>query len=760
MIALLDTIGPAVWRASWQAAVLALVVLLLVRSLGNASRRGGGIVLWSVVVLRLLLVATPASPWSAFNLARLDPGGERRGRLPRARPSRRRRRMRAAAERHVERAAGRPVDGRSLAAGRGAGRETSAPASRRARDLVVRCPPRSRRSPRPSADRPTRASTIVRILSSAWLAGCLVSGLQLLGAALVLRRRLSACRPVTDAAVLAVLETACRQDRARKASRLAGHAGIDQSLHRGNLEAPHHRAGIDRHGVLVHRIRHVLAHELAHLVRGDLWTNWLLLTARIVHWFNPVAWWTIREMQAECEAACDELAVAALGEADRSAYASTLIDLAASVAPSGMAPAMIGLISSTRRLTTRVERLARSPSVTTLRSPVGRGHRAGDRPRRPDRRHAGRRGTSILGDGHVRSRDQGRPRGQDRHPPRSLHRSRRRLGAGGSSRAIVQGAGADRADRRGREHPSPIAKVASSSPASPRRASTIRSIRSSTWSLPRPTIGRSEWAGSGPGSEGDQGESIDIRFLARRRRSPARCSTRTAGPSRARRWLSGPSTAGRSRASCRPRPAPTVVSRSVAFRTTNGCARAPRIDPGLSVHRIPSGLSRDELEVRELPRNVTVTLPVGCRVTGTVTDARHGTACRRCARWWPSDSASIRKPRPSTDAAGRFAMALPEDRYNFFVRAKDRVCVAITDRECLAGQRRSNCRRSRCINGGFIAGRVVNASTGQPIAATEQGTPDRDRPARPVAAPGEGGLPHADGDRGSRRPVHPAGGPG
>ncbi len=35
MITLLDTVGPAVLRASWQAAVLALVVMLLVRSLGE-----------------------------------------------------------------------------------------------------------------------------------------------------------------------------------------------------------------------------------------------------------------------------------------------------------------------------------------------------------------------------------------------------------------------------------------------------------------------------------------------------------------------------------------------------------------------------------------------------------------------------------------------------------------------------------------------------------------------------------------------------
>src|SRR4029450_1244817 len=113
------------------------------------------------------------------------------------------------------------------------------------------------------------------------------------------------------------------------------------------------------------RLRHVLAHELSHLLRGDLWTNWLLLAARILHWFNPVAWWTVREMQAEREAACDELAFAALGETDRSAYAATIVELAASLAPSGIAPGLIGLYSSTGRLKARGGRLLRAPSGAT-----------------------------------------------------------------------------------------------------------------------------------------------------------------------------------------------------------------------------------------------------------------------------------------------------------------------------------------------------------------------------------------------------------
>jgi hypothetical protein len=40
MITVFDTVGPAVLRASWQAAVLALVVMLLVRSLAQPSQEG------------------------------------------------------------------------------------------------------------------------------------------------------------------------------------------------------------------------------------------------------------------------------------------------------------------------------------------------------------------------------------------------------------------------------------------------------------------------------------------------------------------------------------------------------------------------------------------------------------------------------------------------------------------------------------------------------------------------------------------------
>src|SRR5262249_47258168 len=67
------TVGPAIWRASWQAAALAILVVLLLRCFGERLAPRWRFLLWGVVLTRLLVVATPVSPWSVFNLARWYP---------------------------------------------------------------------------------------------------------------------------------------------------------------------------------------------------------------------------------------------------------------------------------------------------------------------------------------------------------------------------------------------------------------------------------------------------------------------------------------------------------------------------------------------------------------------------------------------------------------------------------------------------------------------------------------------------------------
>jgi beta-lactamase regulating signal transducer with metallopeptidase domain len=76
------------------------------------------------------------------------------------------------------------------------------------------------------------------------------------------------------------------------------------------------------------RIRIVLAHELAHVRRGDWMVQMAAEILRSAYWFNPLVWLACRTLRLESERACDD-AVLGLG-VDGSEYASELVTLARS----------------------------------------------------------------------------------------------------------------------------------------------------------------------------------------------------------------------------------------------------------------------------------------------------------------------------------------------------------------------------------------------------------------------------------------------
>ncbi len=77
------------------------------------------------------------------------------------------------------------------------------------------------------------------------------------------------------------------------------------------------------------RVRIVLAHELAHVARGDWLAQLLAQCVRAAHWCNPLAWIVCHRARLEAEHACDD-AVLNLG-VEGSEYASHLLALARSM---------------------------------------------------------------------------------------------------------------------------------------------------------------------------------------------------------------------------------------------------------------------------------------------------------------------------------------------------------------------------------------------------------------------------------------------
>ena len=76
---------------------------------------------------------------------------------------------------------------------------------------------------------------------------------------------------------------------------------------------------------------YALLHELIHYRRRDIWLKALVMLTVSVHWFNPVMWLMVRQVDRDIELACDEAALTVLPEEERLAYGETILQAAARV---------------------------------------------------------------------------------------------------------------------------------------------------------------------------------------------------------------------------------------------------------------------------------------------------------------------------------------------------------------------------------------------------------------------------------------------
>lgn len=75
--------------------------------------------------------------------------------------------------------------------------------------------------------------------------------------------------------------------------------------------------------------RVVLAHELSHVARHDVFWQVVARLACAVYWFHPLAWLAERRMRVERELACDDAVLRSGSEPDQ--YATVLLDVAAAI---------------------------------------------------------------------------------------------------------------------------------------------------------------------------------------------------------------------------------------------------------------------------------------------------------------------------------------------------------------------------------------------------------------------------------------------
>ena len=115
------------------------------------------------------------------------------------------------------------------------------------------------------------------------------------------------------------------------------------------------------------KIRSVLLHEQAHIVRCDLFWQNVVHLVRVVYWFHPLVWLLARRVRMEQELACDDMVLQSGRRG--SDYAALLLELSKSLSPKQPIPK--GGLAMIRQKTV-VKRIDSVLDAGTNRTPINR----------------------------------------------------------------------------------------------------------------------------------------------------------------------------------------------------------------------------------------------------------------------------------------------------------------------------------------------------------------------------------------------------
>lgn len=370
---LIGSLFESLLRASWQATLLAGVVLLLQRLLRRWLTPAWRHALWLIVVARLLLPLAPASAWSLFNLTPALPGFQGGNA---AKPASAFMPASPGAASDAANVSASPVLLAAETSPTSAALGHSLPATSSAIGLLAigsLAIGDSAQTPKTEPTGPLSSGSIPRTIRpgenpdnpvwtllalAIWALGALLLSARLLRSWLRSRRQLRSARPLDETKSSHLLVECRERLRVRRSLRVFDVAWVHSPAlcgwWRPRLLLP---AGLAER-LSPDELRHVLLHELAHLKRHDILVNWIASAAQVLHWFNPVVWLVMRRLRAERELAADRLALVALGEDGAQPYGETILRLMDGLARPAAVPAIVGILEDRRALRERIQAIA------------------------------------------------------------------------------------------------------------------------------------------------------------------------------------------------------------------------------------------------------------------------------------------------------------------------------------------------------------------------------------------------------------------
>jgi beta-lactamase regulating signal transducer with metallopeptidase domain len=309
------------WQMSWQAAAIAVLVLLLQHTAGRVVPQRWRHALWMLVLLRLLMPALPQSRFSLFSFTGL-PRQEKQSpsiELP-------------------------PSQFTTLSLELINGPHSRPQTSREVKSLMpFRQTPFWRQS--------FYLGLIWSMIAAAVLLFRIVAQLKFL-------RRLGLEDHAIPARAIRLLKQCCITANLRRVP----------GLQLTNLIQAPAVTGLFRSRILLpvwlaeqlsdNDLKLVLLHELTHITCADVAIDWLWASVQALHWFNPILWLCTPIRRNDRELARDEMVLSITGKSQAPRYGQLLIELSQPMRLPIFCPGLIGMLSGKRRLQRRIRVIA------------------------------------------------------------------------------------------------------------------------------------------------------------------------------------------------------------------------------------------------------------------------------------------------------------------------------------------------------------------------------------------------------------------
>ncbi|WP_425447958.1 BlaR1 family beta-lactam sensor/signal transducer [Dethiothermospora halolimnae] len=105
-------------------------------------------------------------------------------------------------------------------------------------------------------------------------------------------------------------------------------------------------------------LEYIIFHELAHYKRKDVLINWISIIIQVIHWFNPVIWYTFYKMRQDREIACDAYVLCYLKPKEYKKYGETIITMLQNISFSPSIPMITGFSSNKYHIKQRISMIA------------------------------------------------------------------------------------------------------------------------------------------------------------------------------------------------------------------------------------------------------------------------------------------------------------------------------------------------------------------------------------------------------------------